>query len=246
MSGDRKLKLVPPSVGQDEQTLSLDDSPPSQSELDAANELRALLDEGDHDFANVLRAAYQPASLEPNDNDALVDRALGISASHTDASASVAERDAAARLREAIEHPRTDDRDEPVVEVLDALVSAYRPREIEPLRNELLITRALRRSSQRTGSRRVIPVVTAAVLSVAAMAAGVALYLRPITDKPIATATATATTPATMQRSRSTSELFDAATPFPRVGGESARVDRIATARAAALRDNRFALWGVR
>ncbi len=46
--------------------------------------------------------------------------------------------------------------------------------------------------------------------------------------------------------SRSTQDLFDAATPFPRSGGESARVDRIATARAADLRANRFASWGVR
>lgn len=45
---------------------------------------------------------------------------------------------------------------------------------------------------------------------------------------------------------RSTSELFDATTPFPRTGGESARVDRIAGARSADLRANRFAAWGVR
>lgn len=43
---------------------------------------------------------------------------------------------------------------------------------------------------------------------------------------------------------RSTEALFDA--PFPREGGESARVDRIATARAHDLRENRFARWGVR
>ena len=45
---------------------------------------------------------------------------------------------------------------------------------------------------------------------------------------------------------RSTADLFDATTPFPRTGGESARVDRIAGARAADLRANRFAAWGVR
>jgi hypothetical protein len=49
-----------------------------------------------------------------------------------------------------------------------------------------------------------------------------------------------------LQRSRSTADLFDTATPFPRVGGETARVDRIANVRAAELRDNRFALWGLR
>jgi hypothetical protein len=43
---------------------------------------------------------------------------------------------------------------------------------------------------------------------------------------------------------RSTQPLFRE--PFARTGGESARIDRIASARAADLRDNRFAAWGVR
>ena len=239
MSGDRKLRLVPPVVGQDEPGSWADEPPPSAREIAAANELRAVLEQGDHEWAEALRAAYEPEELDLGDNDALINRALGIAT--TDAPATPAEREAAQRLREALEHPRTDDRDEPEIEVLDALTSAHRPRGIDPLRNELLITRALKRSSQGTGSRRVFPIVTAAVLGVAAMAAGIALYLRPITDKPIAASAAP-----TLQRSRSTADLFDAATPFPRVGGESARVDRIANARAAELRDNRFALWGVR
>ena len=43
---------------------------------------------------------------------------------------------------------------------------------------------------------------------------------------------------------RSTQSLFRE--PFARTGGESARIDRIASARAADLRDNRFAAWGVK
>jgi len=240
MTSDRKLRLVPPVVGQNEPTPLADEPPPSAREIAAANELRTLLEKGDHEWAEALRAAYEPSELDVDENAALIDRALGIGTK--DAPATSAEREAAQRLREAIEHPRTDGRDEPEIEVLDALVSAYRPREIDPLRNELLITRALKRSSQGTAPRRALPIVTAAVLGVAAMAAGIALYLRPMTDKPIA---ASATAPA-LQRSRSTADLFDAATPFPRAGGESGRVDRIANARAAELRDNRFALWGVR
>jgi hypothetical protein len=237
MSGDRKLRLVSPVVGQDEPEAFRDEPPPSARELAEANELRALLETGDHPLASALRAAYEPALLEPNDNDALIERALGIGTA--DAPPAPSEIEAAQQLREAIADSRNEDRDEPAVEVLDALVSAYRPRGIDPLRNELLITRALRRSSQRTATRRVLPFVTAAVLSVTAMAAGVAMYLRPVADKPMASAPA-------LQRSRSTADLFDATTPFPRAGGESARVDRIATARAADLRGNRFALWGVR
>ncbi len=45
---------------------------------------------------------------------------------------------------------------------------------------------------------------------------------------------------------RSTTDLFDASTPFPRTGGESGRMDRIYGARARDLRANRFASWGVR
>ncbi len=44
--------------------------------------------------------------------------------------------------------------------------------------------------------------------------------------------------------SRSTQSLFPR--PFAPTGGESARVDRIAMARAADLRENQFAKWGVR
>lgn len=240
MSNDSKLKLVPPAVVQDELRALPEEAPVTPEEIAAANELRALLEQGDHEWAAALRAAYVPAEFDLKDNDALVDRALGIVS--TDAPATAAELDAAQRLREAMDHPRADDRDEPDIEVLDALISAYRPRSIEPLRNELLITRALKRSPQGASSRRALSFVTAAVLGVAAMAAGVALYLRPVTDVPVATNVA----PPTLQRSRSTAELFDPSTPFPRAGGESARVDRIANARAAELRDNRFALWGVR
>jgi hypothetical protein len=42
---------------------------------------------------------------------------------------------------------------------------------------------------------------------------------------------------------RSTGPLFSA--PFPSTGGASGRVDRIALARAADLRDNMFARWEV-
>ena len=45
---------------------------------------------------------------------------------------------------------------------------------------------------------------------------------------------------------RSTAELFDPAVPFEAKGGESDRVDKILTARASDLRNNRFAAWGVR
>ena len=51
---------------------------------------------------------------------------------------------------------------------------------------------------------------------------------------------------AELKAPRSTAELFDPAVPFEAKGGESDRVDRILTARASDLRNNRFAAWGVR
>jgi hypothetical protein len=73
------------------------------------------------------------------------------------------------------------------------------------------------------------------------MAAGVALFLGQGGQPHPVTAGATA-----LVRARSADDLFDAATPFPRRGEESARMDRIASARAADLRRNRFASWGVK
>ena len=48
----------------------------------------------------------------------------------------------------------------------------------------------------------------------------------------------------TVAVSRSTQGLFP--DRFAAAGGESARIDRIAMARAADLRENEFARWGVR
>ena len=149
MSGDRKLRLVPPVVGQDESGARQDEPPPSAREVAEAAESRALLERGEHSLALALRAAYEPWEIGPIDNDALVERALGdwgegrrgrseapsAKMDVAEAPAARAEQEAADRLREAMTHPRGDDQDEPVVEVFDALVSAYRPRGIDPLRN---------------------------------------------------------------------------------------------------------------
>ncbi|MEZ4293974.1 MAG: hypothetical protein R3B70_03275 [Polyangiaceae bacterium] len=110
---------------------------------------------------------------------------------------------------------------------------------------------------------RLAPRTFATMATVVAMAAGVLLLVTRLGQNespaptsvaqapaPAATATARADAPpaerAPLIASRSTSDLFDATTPFPRTGGESARVDRIAGARASDLRANRFAAWGVR
>jgi len=106
---------------------------------------------------------------------------------------------------------------------------------------------------------RMGPRTFATMTAVVAMAAGVLLMVGKLgRDSAPSPAAAVAQAPAASAvaavagerapriAARSTEDMFDAATPFPRTGGESARVDRIATARAADLRANRFAAWGVR
>jgi len=72
--------------------------------------------------------------------------------------------------------------------------------------------------------------VAAVALAVVAVAAAFALRVTKVEEAPLA-------------RARSTTPLFDE--PF-RSGEASARIDKIALARAADYRDNRFAKWGVR
>lgn len=97
--------------------------------------------------------------------------------------------------------------------------------------------------------RRSIATMTAVV----AMAAGALLFMTRMGQRDLSPPASVAQAPAARSAevlpkiaSRSTTDLFDATTPFPRQGGESARVDRIAGARASDLRANRFAAWGVR
>jgi hypothetical protein len=98
---------------------------------------------------------------------------------------------------------------------------------------------------------RLGPRTFATMTAVVAMAAGVLLLVGRLGQSNAPSPASVAQAPVSGERqariaSRSTTDLFDATTPFPRTGGESARVDRIATARASDLRANRFASWGVR
>jgi hypothetical protein len=228
MNGDRKLRLVPPP----------EDTPPadeaSAEERVAAEALRDALAHGEEPLAAELRAAFAPAPLAEADLDAILARALG-----DEAAATAAERRAADRLRAEL------DGEAPVEEaaLLRALKVAAAPAPITAARNEALLEAALARQPLRRRSaaaRRLAPVTMAALAGITALAAGVALFLG-APDGGSRGASATA-----LIRARSADALFDATTPFPRSGEESARVDRIASARARDLRKNRYASWGVR
>jgi len=228
MNGDRKLRLVPPP----DDTPSIDDA--SAEERAAAEALRDALEHGEEPLAAELRAAFAPAPLGEADLDAILARALGDEGAST-----AAERDAAERLRAEL------DGEAPLRAgaLLHALKVAAAPAPISTERNEALIEAALARQPLRRRAasvRRLAPVTMAALAGITALAAGVALFVGPPGPG------ARSASAGALIRARSTEALFDASTPFPRSGEESARVDRIASARASDLRNNRYASWGVR
>jgi hypothetical protein len=236
MKGERKLRLVAGGkVSHDEAT----EPPVTDEERAAADTLREALDGGPRPsrLARELRAAYVPAPLDPADLDALVARALG-----DESAATAAERAAAERLRADLAGETGLDGGSGEADLLRSLKVAARPNAIPTARNEALLAAAFSAISRRstTGAlpRRIPPAIMVTLTSVAALAAGLALFLGRGGAPP---STSIALVPA-----RSSEDLFDAATPFPRRGEESARIDRIAAARTADLRNNRFAAWGVK
>jgi hypothetical protein len=231
--------------------------PFSDEELAEAAALREALEQGEDPLAMELRGAYAPASLADADLDALVSRALGDESAATNAERAAAEQLRADLAGEAFRAGGSPHAPAPALgeggELALALKLAAHPRALPQARNDALVDAALRAPLSRRGPlsgplgrrrsalRRIAPVTMAALTGVAALAAGVALFLgrAPLPEPALGGAAA-------MVHTRSADELFDAATPFPRHGGESARVDRIASARASDLRNNRYAAWGVR
>jgi hypothetical protein len=229
MKGERRLRLVPPPSPPTEG----DEPPFTDEELAAAAATRDAFARGDQPLAADLRAAFAPAPLAEPDLEAILGRALG----EEEDEATRAEREAAARLRDELAGRATPD----ASLLLRELALAARPTALAPERNEALIEAALRKAARRTAARRIAPVTMAALSTVAAIAAGVALFFGRADlagQRPAATSA--------LIRARSADGLFDAATPFPRSGDASKRIDRIAAARASDLRKNRFATWGVR
>ena len=261
MKGERKLRLVPlPGGGAGSEPPGGgpgDEPPPTEAELAEAAALREAMERGEDPLAAALRAAFDPSSIELDgeDHDALLARALG----DVGAAPTKVERARAEILRDELD---AEGRRGPKVEgqsdeaaLAGALRAAWAPRPIDPLKNEALIAQAMRKGAPAQKPRlRVISVTMVSIGAMAAVAAGILLFAGRMVD-PEGGASKTAAAPpaapmtsaqASFIPARSAADLFDAATPFPRTGGESARMDRIASARAADLRANRFAAWGVR
>lgn len=164
-----------------------------------------------------------------------------------DAPASEEEKIASARLRDALDDPKIANVD---AELARALSLANEPRELAVAENRELVLRALA-SAKPAPRRGVVVRVAFGVATAVALAAGTVLLVGQLqggrqADSVAVMAPPPAQAPA-LVHAHSTQALFDEpfAKPLSR-GAASARIDRIAMARAGDLRENRFAMWGVR
>lgn len=147
---------------------------------------------------------------------------------------------AAAELRADLEGQAPGERGVTGAEILRALAAAHDPPALDEGIHQRLVEGAQARLSPprwslRPGHRVVARTFGGAVAGAVAIAAGFFVLVSPPQG---------ATTEAALAQPHSTGPLFDG--PFPLRGGQSERIDRIASARGAELRDNRFAKWGVR
>lgn len=257
MSDDRKRRIVlrsqerasdaggPPEAPSTE-------APSTEAERRAAAATRERIERGTEPLVAALVAAWRPAALSETDHEALLRRALDGDDLAPPTAAELAE---AERLRHALEafeaRDARDARDETGADAAEdpgavarVLRAAYRPGSIDPRTNDELVERALAARAPRRRRRRVLPVTMAALATAVAMAASAVLVLRVARER-LEDPSIRGMAAASLVRTRSTAPLFDESAPFPRTGGETARVDRIVSARAADLRANRFAAWGV-
>jgi hypothetical protein len=149
----------------------------------------------------------------------------------------------AAELREALADPS---RENDSAALARAVVLAHSPRPLDDVLHRALVAQAL---APRPGTvtnlsavraRRARTGVLVAAVSSMAVAAAALVFQQP-SAAPVAQVEPATTPPL---RARPTQALFRE--PFAAHGGESARIDRIASARASDLRENMFARWDVR
>lgn len=138
-----------------------------------------------------------------------------------------------------------DPHDNPDPELARVLRAAWSPEDLPPDEHAKLVAQAIAPGRSRgrasRASRGTVVRVSFGASAILALAASVLLVVW--TDRSPRPQPPSVTGPV-LSLSRSTQSLF--ARPFAPTGGESARVDRIAMARAVDLRENEFAKWGVR
>jgi hypothetical protein len=154
-----------------------------------------------------------------------------------DAPATAEEVARAEELRAALDDPRHANED---AELARTLAAAWSPRDLDPDRHRALLERAFARIDAKQRSRKTTNLAWGAGAMVA-LAAGVCVVLW-AQRRPSEVSNRAGASPVAM--SRSTQPLF--VEQFARLGGQTSRIDRIAMARAADLRNNEFTKWGVR
>ena len=200
------------------------DAPASADEVAASKRLREALEDlenvasksDDLDLVRSLRAAWSPDALDESAHAAMLD----------DMPISAEEMRLAAKLRDGLASN----------DVVTALRSAHAPAELAKREHETIIESAL---VQKQGAKvvalrpRPARITIVATTTVLALAASVVFWISNVGSR----------AEAPLAKARSTQPLFDE--PF-KAGETSARIDRIAMARASDYRNNRFAKWGVR
>ena len=188
-------------------------------ELDASEERRLSL---------LLRHAFAPSELDPERHEQLLSAAL----EDPFAPASPEEIVESERLRRALEGHG----DHPDLALARALAQAHSPGSSLPrISPEAVLKAAPRRPA------KVIAYRFGGAAALLAVAAAVLLAIAPGVERDAEAPNAVPDLKALAQ-SRSTAPLFQADSAGP----ASARIDRIASSRERELRDNRYALWGVR
>jgi len=233
------------------------DAPASAEEIAASKRLRDALDTaapagapgGDDPeigLALALKAAWDPNALSVDESHAMLD-----------ATPSAEEQELAAALRDSLATGTSTAATTPAhatVQLAHALRSAFAPAALDPAEHDAIIQVALAKMPAdkelapeaekqasnviamrgREARARVVRVAFGFVAGGLALAASIFFVVTsapgPGSEAPLA-------------KARTTQPLFSE--PF-KPGETSARIDRIASARAADFRDNQFAKWGVR
>ena len=192
------------------------DAPPSDDEIRAAEALRRALDE-------------RAGALAPGEKDDGAVRAAELVQSIRAAASPVS----LSRER----HQRILDR------ALGAAASSARHGAPEQVGGDQRPA-TVARFGERRSRGKVTYLAWGGAASLVAMAAAIALVIRSESPSPSMADKASSAPRPAFALARSTTDLFSES--FPRSGGTTGRVDRIAYARAQDLRENRFARWGTR
>lgn len=233
------------------------DAPPSAEEVAASQKLREALEKGHDPIANALKAAWAPEPITAEAHDRILDdvpteEELRLAA-HVEDDPIFATLKAAwnpgeisAETHQAIldDMPTADelrlaamvDEDEMVL----ALKAAWNPGALDAKEHERIVDRALAGAVVRQlQPRSRLRVAAVTVSTVFALAAGMVLFLQTQSTS----VRGGRVQEVALAKARSTQPLFDE--PF-HAGETSARIDKIALARASDYRDNYFAKRGVK